>query len=133
MGKHRSVSGKKVKWANYKTGVNDIYLRLHCDNKKAVISFDIQHRDEGIRELFLEQFMELRGVFHSELGEEWDWDPEAYTETGQPIVRISKTRNGVNIFNKNDWKEIFEFFEPRLVAFDSFWTEFNEIFITLAR
>ena len=122
-----------MKWVNYKTGVNDIYFRLHCDNKNAQISIDIQHKDEGIRELFLEQFLQLETALNNELGEEWDWDKEANTETGQQIIRISKTRNGVNLHNKNDWNEIFKFFEPRLVALDSFWTEFNDIFIILSK
>lgn len=132
MGKHQSASGRKVKWANYKTGVSDIYIRLHCDNKSASISIDIQHKDQGIRELFLEQFLELKTVLHNELNEEWNWDQEAFTETGRPIIRISSTRNGVNIYQKDDWKEIFEFFEPRMIALDTFWSEFSEIFIILA-
>ena len=131
--RNRSASHHKVKWVNYKTGVNDIYFRLHCDNKNAQISIDIQHKDEGIRELFLEQFLQLETALNNELGEEWDWDKEANTETGQQIIRISKTRNGVNLHNKNDWNEIFKFFEPRLVALDSFWTEFNDIFIILSK
>ncbi|MBL4705110.1 MAG: DUF4268 domain-containing protein [Flavobacteriales bacterium] len=133
MGKHNSASGSKVKWVNYKTGVNDIYIRLHCDAKKASISIDLQHQDEGIRELFLEQFQQLKAILDAQLKEEWDWNSEHYTETGQKIVRISKTRNGVNLFRKDDWKEIFEFYESRMVALDAFWSEFGELFIMLSR
>ena len=131
--KHRSASGNKVNWSNYKTGVNDIYVRLNCDNQKAVISIEFQHRDQGIRELFLEQFLELKTVFHSTLNEEWIWDSEALTETGQQIIRVYKTRNGVNLYNKNDWSEVFSFFEPRLLSIDSFWSEFGELFVLLSK
>ncbi len=131
--KHRSASGKKVNWSNYKTGVNDIYFRLDCDNKQAIISIEFQHKDAGIRELFLEQFLQLKTVFHAQVNEEWEWDSLACTETGQQIIRVSKTRNGVNIFNKNDWLEVFTFFEPRLLAIDSFWCEFGELFQILSK
>ncbi|MBT4774279.1 MAG: DUF4268 domain-containing protein [Crocinitomicaceae bacterium] len=131
--KHRSASGKKVNWSNYKTGVNDIYFRLDCDNKQAIISIEFQHKDAGIRELFLEQFLQLKTVFHAQVNEEWEWDSLACTETGQQIIRVSKTRNGVNIFNKNDWLEVFTFFEPRLLAIDSFWCEFGELFLILSK
>ena len=133
MGKHQSASGGKVKWVNYKTGVSDIFIRLHCDSKCAMISIDIQHKDEGIRDLFHEQFIQLKGILNSTLTEEWEWDTETYTNTGQKIFRISKTRNGVNLYKKDDWQEIFTFFEPRMVALDAFWSEFNEIFISLSK
>ena len=131
--KHRSASGKKVNWSNYKTGVNDIYIRLNCDHKKAIISIEFQHKDAEIRELFLEQFLQLKTVFHSQVCEEWEWDPLANTETGQQIMRVSKTRNGVNLYNKNDWHEVFTFFESRLLAIDSFWYEFGELFLVLSK
>ncbi|MFT7615132.1 MAG: hypothetical protein ACI9J3_004121 [Parvicellaceae bacterium] len=133
MGKHQSASGGKVKWVNYKTGVNDIYFRLKCDSKHAMISIDIQHRDEGIRTLFLEQFQELQKLLTNSLGEEWEWDQYAYAESGQRIIRYSIIRNGVNLFRKDDWQEIFNFFEPRLVGLDSFWSEFNEVFFALEK
>ena len=65
--------------------------------------------------------------------EEWEWDPLANTETGQQIMRVSKTRNGVNLYNKNDWHEVFTFFESRLLAIDSFWCEFGELFLVLSK
>lgn len=133
MGKHRSASGRKVKWVNYKTGVRDLYFRLECDKKQASISIELQHRDEGIRDLFLDQFKELRRVLESELGEEWDWETEVWTPAGNAIYRIGTVRHDVNVYRKDDWKEIFEFFEPRIVALDTFWSEFGELFVLLSK
>lgn len=133
MGKYRSVSGKKVKWVNYKTGVKDIYFRLECDKKQASIGIELQHKDEGIRDLFFEQFRELKRVLEAETNEEWNWETEAFTPSGTPIYRICTVCNGVNVYRKDDWREIFNFFEPRMVALDRFWVEFGEIFVLLSK
>jgi len=131
--RHRSVSNHKVKWVNYKTGVSHIYFRLYADHSNAIISIDIQHKDEGIRELFLEQFIQLKGVLHGKLGEEWEWQKEARTESGQSICRICTTLSGKSVYKKSDWNDIFQFFEHRMVALDSFWEEFKDIFVHLSK
>lgn len=133
MGKHQSYLGKNIKWVNYKTGIKDAYFRLRADSKRAEIAIELQHKDEGIRELFYEQFLELKAVFTSMVGE-WIWEKDIYNEQG---IKISKIyipfEERVNIYDQNTWKECFEFFEKNIVALDEFWGEFNEIFKTLEK
>jgi hypothetical protein len=103
-------------------------LRLNVNNKIAAVYIDIQHKDEDIRSLFYDQFKELQPVFKAILGEEWNWERKSKNENGIHCSRISTVIENVNIFEKNTWHEIFEFFEKNLVNFDQFWNEFNEIF-----
>ncbi|CAG5085026.1 DUF4268 domain-containing protein [Parvicella tangerina] len=133
MGKHQSSLGKNIKWVNYKTGLKDIYFRLKADSKTADISIEIQHKDDGIRELFYDQFLELKTIFTSMVGE-WIWEKEVYNQHGQKISRIYIPIEGkVNIYIKDTWKECFEFFEQNIVPLDEFWSEFNEIFKQLEK
>ena len=57
MVKYQSVTGSKVNWINYNTGVKNIYFRLEVDQHSARVFIDLQHKDEDIRELFYEQFV----------------------------------------------------------------------------
>ena len=131
MQKQIPTSGRKLNWINYKTGVKDLYLRMNIDNKKAIFSLDFQHKDEGIRALFYEQFEELRRVFHETMNHEFVWEAETFNDQGVSISRVYTEIIGVNKFKKDDWHMAFEFFEKHLVPFDEFWAEFKEIFITL--
>lgn len=133
MGKHPSHLGKNIKWVNYKTGVKDLYFRLRADSKKAEIAVELQHKDEGIRELFFDQFEELKTVFSSIVGE-WDWEKDIYNDTGTKISKIHLTfPEKVNIYDKNTWQNCFIFFEQNMVALDEFWGEFSDLFKQLEK
>jgi hypothetical protein len=45
--------GFKTKWANYKTGVKDIYFRMKAEQEFASIGIEITHSDDELQELFL--------------------------------------------------------------------------------
>lgn len=129
--KIRSASGKRINWVNYKTGSRDIYFRMSADKKKAVISIDLGHEDIGIQELFYEQFLEFKNYLHNILGEEWDWQLHTYDDIGRTVSRISKTLEGVNVFNKKDWGKLYDFLKPRIIALDEFWFDAKDNFDAL--
>jgi len=128
MGKHKSAEGKNIKWLNYKSHVKDIFIRMDADKKTASVQIDLQHRDSGIRKLFYNQFEEVKTAFKDMVGEDWIWDKKMYDDYGKEISRIGITLEGVNMYNKDHWNEIFHFFEKHMVAVDEFWTEFKELF-----
>ena len=128
MNKNKSLEGKRIKWMNYPTRVKHIYTRLHVDKKSASLFIDLQHRDNEIRELFYEQFMELKTVFTSIMGDTWIWEKNALNDSGLKCSRISIVLVDVNLFEKKTWPDIFNFFEENLVNFDQFWNEFKDLF-----
>ena len=129
--KRGSASGKRINWVNYKTGVRDIYFRMHANKKKASISIDISHEDTGIQELFYEQFLEFKNYLHNILGEEWDWELHGTDDLGRTVSRISKTLNEINIFNKKDWNKLISFLKPRIILLDEFWFDAKDNFEAL--
>jgi hypothetical protein len=127
----QSAEGMRVNWINYKTGEKGILFRMQAEAKKAMISIDITLNDAGMRQLYYEQFLELRKVLHATLGEEWEWMPEAYDEHGKELGRIAKTLEGVSIFRKEDWPQLISFFKPRIMALDEFWSSAKYAFESL--
>ncbi|UYZ59019.1 DUF4268 domain-containing protein [Hymenobacter latericus] len=117
-----SSEGLPVTWINYKTGLKNVYFRMHADTRRASIGIEITHADAGLRELFFEQFKELRPMLEETLGEPWVWELEATDEYGQPLSRIYQELTGVNMYNREHWPELISFFKPRLVALDAFWS-----------
>lgn len=132
MKKHHSLFGPKVRWINYRTGIRDLFFRVDATSKEVYFSIDIQHKDEGIRELFYEQFTELKVVMEEALPGTLEWCPNFHLDSiDKSICRIIERKENVSIYNKNDWKEMFEFMEGKLVAMDAFWFDFKDIFIQL--
>ncbi|MFN8335775.1 MAG: DUF4268 domain-containing protein [Cyclobacteriaceae bacterium] len=116
-----SAEGLRINWINYHTRVRDVYFRMDAGTKEAVIAITLEHRDAGIRELYFEQFLELKDLLHNTLEEEWNWEKQVILPDGREISRIGKTLSGASIFNKDQWPNLISFFKPRIIALDSFW------------
>lgn len=129
---HRSANGKRMNWINYKTGIKFLFVRLDVNSKRAIFALDLQPKDEGVREIFWEQLHELKMVLESEMGP-GNWNDDFEIKYGLSVARISWELPGVNMFKKEDTDKIYAFFQEKLIAFDSFYTDFDEILLTLAK
>ena len=126
-----SDEGEKVSWINYKTGEKDIAFRMQADNKKATVAIFLTHKDEGLQQLYFEQFEQLKNLLNSSLGEEWTWVLHTTNEWGKPVSRIYTQTEGVSIFKKEDWPALISFFKPRMIALDDFWSSARYAFEAL--
>ena len=117
-----SAEGEKVNWVNYKTGEKNILFRMNADNKKAAVAIELNHKDDGIRQLYFEQFAQFINLLRESTGEEWSWQLNATDENGRPVARIGTEQQGVSIFKKEDWPALISFFKPRIIALDAFWS-----------
>ena len=127
MKKHNKDFGK-IRWVNYRTNVKDIYVRLNITNKNATFAIELQHKDDGIRELIFEQFKALKKPISTNVDGNLLWNDVGFNDTNQPISSITETLNNVSIYNKEDWQQVFFFFEKRIIGFHTFWIEFSELF-----
>lgn len=116
-----SSEGLRTNWINYHTRVKDVYFRMRAGNRSASIFISIEHSDADVRDLYFEQFLELKVLLHDQLGEEWVWKRAATDEGGRPVARIEKEISDVSVFNKDDWADLISFFKPRIIALDAFW------------
>jgi len=126
-----SAEGMPTNWINYKTGLKHVYFRMQADNRRASIGIDLTHPDAGVRELFFEQFLELKTLLHETLSEPWRWELHATDANGLPLSRIYTEMEPVNLFNRDDWPTLISFFKPRLVALDEFWNDAQYAFESL--
>ena len=126
-----SAEGDTTNWINYKTGLKHVYFRMQADNRQAAIAIELTHPDASIRELFFEQFGEVKQLLHEALGEEWTWEAEATDANGLPLSRIYTELAPANLFNRDDWPALISFFKPRLMALDAFWTDAQYVFEAL--
>jgi hypothetical protein len=117
---------EKVNWLNYKTGIKDIYFRMHADNRLATIGIELTHTDPLIRQIFYDHFVAMSTMLHEALGEEWDWINNVLDEHGKPISLIQTQLMGVNIMDEKHWPEVISFFKPRLIALDGFWGDVRD-------
>lgn len=123
-----NAEGTPINWINYKTSIKGISFKMDVNNKFAQIGIDITHKDEGIRNLYYEQFEEFKFLLETELNETWTWTKDTTDSSGTLIASIYTKLNNVNIYNEDDWQSIFAFFKTRIIALDAFWVDAKDIF-----
>ena len=116
-----SAEGIRINWVNYHTRLKDVYFRMDAGKKSAMISISLEHSDPDIRQLYFEQFLEMKDMLHATLEEDWDWQLQLSHNDGRVISRIYKEISDVSVFNKDDWPDLISFFKPRIIALDNFW------------
>ncbi|MNK37712.1 hypothetical protein D3C87_562880 [compost metagenome] len=122
------AEGLPVNWVNYKTGVKNIFFRMDAEKKQANIAIEIAHPDEGIRELFFEQFQEFKLMLENTLNEEWDWLSSVTNSYDKQVARIEMVLPNVSVYNQQQWPDVIAFLKPRIIALDEFWTDVKPVF-----
>lgn len=133
LAKDKSSNGRRISWLTYPTDIKHIYLRLHVDKKEVALNFDIQYKDKDVRAVFWEQMNELKKVLTNEMSEEGNWIEHCYSEAVPDFCRIQWKKENLNYLKESDKQAIFEFFRTKLLAFDTFYQEYKEILIFLAK
>ena len=127
MKKYIPEYGEKIRWVNYRTGVNDIKFKIECQKKISRVCIDIVHKDQSIREIFYEQFEEFKSILNQSM-DEMVWIKKYRLDSGYYIARIYTELTGPSINSESDWGEIYCFIEKNLIALHEFWEVSQDIF-----
>lgn len=113
------------KWLLYDTKIKDFSLKFSADNKKAEVSIDIEMKDELFRNAYFEKLFSLEDIFKEQLGEVY-FDEFYQMENGKIISRVWVEKHGVSIYNKESWRDMFEFFVEKMTAFETLFYDFED-------
>lgn len=116
------------KWLLYDTKIKDVTFKFFVDNKKAQVLLDIEPKDEEKRKIYYEKIESLKTILHEDYLPEAIFERNFYLESGKVISRIWVEKTGVSLNNKNNWEEIFDFFNETMSQFEYFFYE-NEDYI----
>ncbi|RYY82709.1 MAG: DUF4268 domain-containing protein [Chitinophagaceae bacterium] len=125
------AEGGRVNWVNYKTGEKEIAFRMETGMSAPQVGIVLSHKDAGLRQLYFEQFVQLRSLLETHTGEKWTWQPEYYDEWGAVTSRIYTEQEDLLVLRRTDWPELISFFKPRIIALDAFWSEAKYFFEAL--
>lgn len=127
MKKYIPEYGKKIRWVNYRTGVHSIQFKIEADKTSSRVCIDIINKDDGVREIFFEQFEEFKTLLSNSM-DKLDWVKEYRIESGFYITRIFTELKGPSINQESEWGDIYRFFEKNLVALHEFWDISQDVF-----
>ncbi len=114
------------KWLLYDTKIKDVAFKFYIDNKKAQVLLDIEPKDEEKRKIYFEKIESLKTILHEEYLPEAILERNFYLDTGKVISRIWIEKVGVSLNRKDNWPEIFDFFNETMSAFEYFFFEHED-------
>ena len=113
------------KWILYDTKIKDFSFKFHADPKMAMVSLNLEMKDEFLRTAYLDKITSLENFLNENIGYHFI-EEEFQLENGKIISRIWVEKTSVSIFNKNTWREIFEFFVEKMEGFENVFVEFED-------
>ncbi|ESU28903.1 hypothetical protein FLJC2902T_15000 [Flavobacterium limnosediminis JC2902] len=114
------------KWMLYDTKIKDFTFKFYVDNKKAQVLIDIEPKDEEKRKIYYEKIESLKTILLEEYLDDAVFERNFYLETGKCISKIWVEKNGISLFNKASWNDIFDFFNEKMDAFERFFYEYED-------
>lgn len=113
------------KWLLYDTKIKDFSFKFYADNKRAEVSLDIGMKDELFREAYFEKIWSLENLLKDEIGD-FEKDSSYTLDNGKTIARIWVTKENVSIYNKETWRDIYEFFVAKMDGFERFFYDYED-------
>ncbi len=112
-------------WILYDTKIKDFSFKFYADNKKAEVSLDIEMRDEIFRDAYYNKIWSLEDILKEYIGD-FHKQENYELENGKIISRIWVEKHHVSIYNKDSWRDIFEFFVEKMNGFEIFFYEYED-------
>lgn len=114
------------KWLLYNTKIKDVTFKFNADNKKAIVSLDIEPKDEELRKIYFEKIESLKTILLENYLPDANFEKNYQLENGKIISRIWVEINNISINNKSTWNIIFSFFAEKMNSFEFFFYEHED-------
>lgn len=114
------------KWLLYNTKIKGVAFKFLADRKKAMVCFDIENPDELTNLMYYDQMLSLKSLLENEIPEVI-FDNNYELENGKVIHRIYiPHQQKFSIYNKNSWRDCYEFFYETMSKFELFFLEYED-------
>ncbi|MFY7742602.1 MAG: DUF4268 domain-containing protein [Flavobacterium sp.] len=114
------------KWLLYNTKIKDVTFKFNADNKKAIVSLDIEPKDEEHRKIYFEKIESLKTILLENYLPDANFEKNFQLENGKIISRIWVEIDNISINNKSTWNTIFCFFAEKMESFEYFFYEYED-------
>ena len=102
-------AGKSGKWIMDKTGIKQLNLKFHFDQKNAWAGIEIDTESLDKRIDLFDKLEKLKSKLEGAVPHKLIWKLEARINDNKTVSRLYSLKTDVNIYNRNCWKEVFVF------------------------
>lgn len=114
------------KWTLYNTKIKDFSFKFYFDERKAMVSLDIEDQELVNRIKYYEKLESLQSILKEEYLPDVVYMNTYNLDNGKEISRIYVELKNVSIHNKNTWRQTMEFLNENMEKFENFWSEYED-------
>ena len=114
------------KWVLYDTKIKGFAFKFHFDTKTALVALDLEDDLEN-RIKYWEKLQSLQAIIKDDFLPAVIFEEAYYLENGKEISRIYVPLDQkVSIHDKNTWRDVMEFFNEKMTAFEAFFEDYKD-------
>ncbi|MEN8817704.1 MAG: DUF4268 domain-containing protein [Nonlabens sp.] len=123
-----TMFGKRYdrKWMLYDTKLKDIVLKFSFEDRRALVSIDINHEDDVFRAYYYDKLVSLKNIMLEEVSDEIIFEENYLLESGKMISRVFIMLERVKIQKQTDWPVVYDFFHKNMDKMESFFVEYKD-------
>lgn len=115
------------RWVLTGVKIKSAQLKFYADDQKALVLFQIDHKNDLGRYRVYEAFLPYRRLMAENCGSELRWE-EDYTGIGErPVSAIYFELTDVNMNKPEEWDKIYAFFAEKMVLLENAYWEYRDL------
>lgn len=113
---------RKSKFLLYNTKMKGVELKFDANRKGAYVILELNHSNSTKRFDMFEKFERLKPLIEKKLNNNLIWDFAYVRECGTEVCRIYSHKNGIDIHNRLQWADFYEFMSTEMLRLEKAFT-----------
>ncbi len=118
---------RKKNWMLYDTGISGIDLKFEIDRSEALVMIEINHKNEDRRLEAFSLLQQYKGIIEQNFEKSFEWELCYRRESGENVSRIFTKKIGLDIHNKEQWADAYNFFISNMIELEKNFMEIRDI------
>ncbi len=125
---HPVLQQKKKNFILHRTKIRGVAFRFDVNRKNAKVILEIHHRNEDTRLMAFEIIERYKVILEEgfENGLTWEFYHQR-EDSGQEVCRIFTMLENVDIHNRNQWPDIYNFFIENMLRMEENFAQISDI------
>lgn len=115
------------RWVLTGVKIRSAQLKFYADREKALVLFQIDHKNDLRRYEVYECFLSYRKLMGEICGPDLRWEEDYENIDGRTVSAIFFELPDVDLYERNDWEKIYAFFAEKMVLLEEVYWEYKDL------
>ena len=115
------------RWVLTGVKIKSAQLKFYADEEKALVLFQIDHKNDLRRYEVYEAFIPYRKLWESECGEDLMWAEDFYGIEGQVVSAVYYELPDVSFKRVEDQEKIYAFFVEKMILLEQVYWDYRDL------